>query len=94
MKSWFNNVSIVNYCSFLLNFNYILELDLHHVLERRVWLGKFGLCFLAKFCSFSLNFSHIFYIRFHLFILPDKNCSSQPNFHWTAKFHKIRRGRF
>jgi hypothetical protein len=36
MKGWFNYVSIANYCSFVLNFSYILELGLHHVLERRV----------------------------------------------------------
>jgi hypothetical protein len=37
MKGWFNYVSIANYCSFLLNFSYIvLELGFHHVLERRV----------------------------------------------------------
>jgi hypothetical protein len=33
MKGWFNYVSIANYCSFLLNFNYILKLGFHHVLE-------------------------------------------------------------
>jgi hypothetical protein len=36
MKGWFNYVSIANYCSFLLNFSHILELDFHHVLEKRV----------------------------------------------------------
>jgi hypothetical protein len=36
MKDWFNYVSIASYCSFFLNFIYILELGLHHVLEKRV----------------------------------------------------------
>jgi hypothetical protein len=29
-------VSLANFCLFLLNFNHILDLGLHHVLERRV----------------------------------------------------------
>jgi hypothetical protein len=33
MEGWFNYVSIVSYCLFLLNFNYILKLGFHHVLE-------------------------------------------------------------
>jgi hypothetical protein len=78
MKDWFNYVLIANYCSFFLNFSYILELGLHHVLDRRVYLVKFGLCFSCQFFLFFFNFSHILDIRFHPFILPDRNCSSRP----------------
>jgi hypothetical protein len=31
---------------------------------------------------------------FHLFILLDRNYSSQTNFHWMSRFHKIQGGGF
>jgi hypothetical protein len=62
MEGWFNYVSIVSYCLFLLNFNYILKLGFHHVLEiglgikffcllvaRKVWL----MFLLPNFVHFS-----------------------------------------
>jgi hypothetical protein len=69
MKGWFNYVSIANYCSFLLNFSYILKLGFHHVLEiglgikifcllvaRKVWL-MFLLPIFVHFSSILATFS-------------------------------------
>jgi hypothetical protein len=52
------------------------------------------LCFSCQILFIFLSFSHILDIGFHPFILPDRNCSSQPNFHWTTRFHKIQGGGF
>ena len=57
---WFNYVLIANYCSFLLNFNYILKLGFHHMLKIGLGINFFCLLVARKVWLMFLlpNFVH------------------------------------
>jgi hypothetical protein len=70
---------VLEFCSFFLNFSHILDLGFHHVLEIKV---------------VTLPHPTVYDICLYKYpsILPNRNCGSQPNFHWRAKFHIIQGG--